>query len=171
VLAEPLRQDIPIVALEPACASVFRHELHELFPEDAAASRLRRNTHHFGEFVQRQTRIPKLRRKALAHMHCHHKAILGTNADRALIGAMELDCEFPDTGCCGMAGSFGYEREKYAVSIAAGERRLLPSVRLCDEDTLIIADGFSCREQIQQATGRHALHMAEVMQMALRQNF
>ncbi|HEX5055674.1 MAG TPA: FAD-linked oxidase C-terminal domain-containing protein [Gammaproteobacteria bacterium] len=171
VLEEPLRQGMPIVALEPACTSVFRHELQELFPGDEVALQLRRNTCHFGEFMSRQARLPKLRRKALLHMHCHHKAVLGTEADRALIGAVGLDCEIPDTGCCGMAGSFGYEREKYVVSIAAGERRLLPRVRLCDADTLIIADGFSCREQIRQATGRQAMHMAEVMQMAWRQDF
>lgn len=172
LLDEPLRRGVPVVALEPACTAVFRDELRELFPDDPKAERLGGSVYHFAEFMRRHGdgRIPKLRRAALAHMHCNHKAVLGTAADRALIEGMELDCELPDTGCCGMAGSFGYEKEKYAVSIAAGERRLLPLVRLCDADTLLIADGFSCREQIRHGTGRRALHLAEVMRLALRQN-
>jgi Fe-S oxidoreductase len=73
-----------------------------------------------------------------------------------------------ESGCCGMAGAFGYEKEKYSLSIACGERSLLPEVRKAEPETLIIADGFSCREQIEQATGRPALHLAEVLQLALR---
>ena len=94
-----------------------------------------------------------------------------TGAEKELLQAMGLECDFPDTGCCGMAGSFGFEDgAHYDVSIKCGERVLLPAVRNASKETLIIADGFSCREQIAQATDRHALHLAQVVQMALREN-
>ena len=78
-----------------------------------------------------------------------------------------LDYEVLASGCCGMAGSFGFERDKYGISVEIGERKLLPAVRRAPLSTVIMADGFSCREQIAQETGRHALHLAEVIQMGL----
>jgi Fe-S oxidoreductase len=109
-----------------------------------------------------------LGRKALVHGHCHHKAILHLDAEVGCLEALGLDYQIIDSGCCGMAGSFGFEKHKYDVSIRAGERVLLPAVREADKSTLIIADGFSCREQIRQTTDRQALHLTQVMRMALR---
>lgn len=169
-LEQPLEKDMPLIGLEPACTSVFRDELCELFPDDDRAGVLRQNTYSFSEFLHNRAghfQIPKLKKRALAHMHCNHKAILGTEADKALLNGLDLDCNILDAGCCGMAGSFGYHKEKYPVSIKCGERVLLPAVRGSDDDTLIIADGYSCREQIQQETRRRAVHTAQVVQMAL----
>ena len=111
---------------------------------------------------------PQLRRTAVVHGHCHHKAIMGMTDEESVLARLGLDFAVLDAGCCGMAGSFGFEKDHYDVSIKCGERVLLPTVRAAARDTLIIADGFSCREQIVQATGRHALHLAQVIQMALR---
>jgi Fe-S oxidoreductase len=89
-------------------------------------------------------------------------------AEESLLRRMGAQVQCPDTGCCGMAGPFGFEREKYAVAQAIGERVLLPAVRSAEPETLIVADGFSCREQIRQSTGRTAMHLADVLQFALR---
>ena len=111
---------------------------------------------------------PHLRRAAVLHGHCHHKAIMGMTDEEAVLARLGLDVTVLDAGCCGMAGSFGFEKDHFDVSIKCGERVLLPAVRAAARDTLIIADGFSCREQIAQTTDRHALHLAQVIQMALR---
>jgi Fe-S oxidoreductase len=113
--------------------------------------------------------LPQLNRKALLHGHCHHKSIMKMTAEESLLRRLGVDFTVPAPGCCGMAGSFGFERDKdkYEVSRAIGELELLPAVRSAPKDWLIIADGFSCREQISQGTDRHALHLAEVIQMAL----
>jgi len=102
------------------------------------------------------------------HGHCHQQAVLKMDSEREVLKRLGLECDVLDSGCCGMAGSFGFEHDKYEVSTAIGELELLPSVRGADPSYLIIADGFSCREQIAQATDRHALHLAEILQMALR---
>jgi hypothetical protein len=112
--------------------------------------------------------VPQLRRTALVQPHCHHHAVCGFDAEGSLLERMGLDVQQPDTGCCGMAGSFGYEAgDRYQVSVAAGERVLLPAVRAAADDTLLIADGFSCRSQIAQLTDRRALHLAQVLRMAV----
>jgi Fe-S oxidoreductase len=104
----------------------------------------------------------------LVHGHCHHKSIMGLSDQEDLLRKLGLTIEVPESGCCGMAGAFGFERgDHYDVSIACGERMLLPAVREAGNDTLIIANGFSCREQICQTTGREALHLAQVLRMAL----
>jgi Fe-S oxidoreductase len=114
-------------------------------------------------------KLPKFSRKAVVHGHCHHKSVLGFDTETEVMDRLGLDYEVLDSGCCGMAGSFGFEEEKYPVSVACGERVLLPAVRKADPKSLIMADGFSCREQIAQTTNRHALHLAQVIQMALQQ--
>jgi FAD/FMN-containing dehydrogenase/Fe-S oxidoreductase len=170
VLGSEIDAGIPIVVLEPSCASVFRDELRNLFPQDARADRLRRQTFVLSEFLERQAteyKVPRLTRKAVLHGHCHHKAIIKMTDEESLLRKMGIQLESPDAGCCGMAGPFGFEREKYAISQAVGERVLLPAVRNAPPDTLIIADGFSCQEQIVQATGRQPLHLAQVLQMAI----
>ena len=102
------------------------------------------------------------------HFHCNHHAILGKGPETDLLKAMGLDVNVLDSGCCGLAGSFGFEAEHYDISMRCGERALLPAVRAAERDALIVTDGFSCREQIKQATDRQALHVAEVLKMALR---
>jgi FAD/FMN-containing dehydrogenase/Fe-S oxidoreductase len=164
---------IPIVFLEPSCASVFRDELYGLFPNDARAARLRAQSFLFSEFLRRHADSYKpssMHGKALLHGHCHHKALMGMADEEALLRSMGVELNSLDSGCCGMAGAFGFEKEKYEISKAIGERVLLPAVRASAPDTLIIADGFSCREQIAQNTGRRALHLAEVLQLAGKQS-
>ena len=123
------------------------------------------------EFLQKYAAdfdLPMLDAKALVHVHCHHKALMGPSAEAAVLTKMGIECQVLDDGCCGMAGAFGFEAEHYDVSMKIGEQILLPAVRAADYDTMIVADGFSCREQIGQGTQRHAVHLAEVIQFALR---
>jgi Fe-S oxidoreductase len=168
VLGPHIDAGLPVVGLEPSCTAVFRNELVNLFPEVERARRLASQTYSLAEFLELAVwRPPKLDRAALLHGHCHHKAIMTTAAEDSLLGSMGLRHTILDSGCCGMAGSFGFEKHHYEVSVAAGERVLLPAVRAAEQDTLIVADGFSCREQIGQLTGRHAVHLAEVLNLAL----
>jgi FAD/FMN-containing dehydrogenase/Fe-S oxidoreductase len=165
-----IRRGIPVVGLEPSCVSVFRDELTDLFPNDEDAALLRKQTYLLSEFLEQKAQgyqPPQLLRKAVVHGHCHHKSILQFADQRNLLAKMKVDVEILDSGCCGMAGAFGYESEHYELGIRCGERVLLPAVRKAPEETLILADGFSCREQIRQQTGRHALHLAEALQMAM----
>ena len=167
-LRSELDEGLPVVGLEPSCVSVFRDELLNLFPRDAYAQKLARSAMTLSEFIQREHDfpIPTLNRKALVQAHCHHKSIMRFDAEDALLRKIGLDVDHPDSGCCGMAGAFGFEREHYDISMRVGERVILPAVREAADDTLIIANGFSCREQIEQATGREPLHLAEVLKMA-----
>ncbi|MGE3268594.1 MAG: FAD-binding and (Fe-S)-binding domain-containing protein, partial [Chloroflexota bacterium] len=170
-LRGPIRAGVPIVVLEPSCASVFRDEMVNLFPHDEDARRLEKQTYLLSEFLEREAPdfdLPKLDRKAIVQGHCHHKAIMGMDAEDAILQKLGLDHQVLDSGCCGMAGAFGFEQgDHYDVSVKAGERVILPAVRAANRDTLVIADGFSCREQIEQGTDRRALHLAEVLQLAL----
>lgn len=175
-ILETLRDEIqagtPVIALEPSCGAVFRDELPNLFPDDEDAKRLRRQTSSLGEFLAslgEEWAAPRLERKAHLHLHCHQKATSDTDCDAAVLERLGVDCEVIDSGCCGLAGSFGYEAgEKYDVSIKAGEHGLFPAVRAASEHALIVTDGFSCRSQIEHGTQRGALHLAQVVQMALR---
>jgi Fe-S oxidoreductase len=175
-ILDTLRPEIeastPVVGLEPSCVAVFRDEMMNLFPMDEDAKRLSDNTFLLSEFLEKKApgyEPPRLHRKALVHGHCHHEHVMKFKDERSVLDKMGLDYEKLDSGCCGMAGSFGFEAEHYDVSVAVGERRLLPAVRRADDDTLIIADGFSCREQIAGLTDRGALHLAQVLQMALHE--
>jgi FAD/FMN-containing dehydrogenase/Fe-S oxidoreductase len=168
-LREPIDAGVPIVVLEPSCASVFRDELCNLFAGNPRAARLRNQTFLLSEFLEHQAHAfqpPQLSRKVLLHGHCHHKALMRMNDEESLLRKMGVELQTIDSGCCGMAGPFGFEKEKYAVSQAIGERVLLPAVRQSEAETLIVSDGFSCREQILQSTGRQTLHLAEVLQLA-----
>jgi len=175
-ILDALRFDIrcgtPVVGLEPSCVAVFRDELGDLFPHDQDAMRLKQQTYTLAEFLEKKAKhfkIPSLQKKAIVHGHCHQKAIMKMDAEKELLKKMKLDYSILDSGCCGLAGYFGYEKGRpYDVSIKAGERVLLPEVRRSGQDTLIIADGFSCREQIEQNTDRQGMHIAQVLQMALR---
>lgn len=171
VLADDIERGTPVVVLEPSCASVFHEELINFFPNSEAAKRLRSQTFLLSEFLREKApefEFPKLPVKALVHGHCHHKSIMKMDDELWVFKQMEMDVTTPESGCCGMAGAFGFEKEHYDVSIRCGERVLLPEVRKAAKDTLIVTDGFSCREQIEQTTDRKAVHLAEVMQLALR---
>ncbi len=169
VLRREIEDGAPVVGLEPSCVAVFRDELVNLFPDDALAQRLSAQTFTLAEFLAREGFEPPRREgRAIVHGHCHHHSVMGMDADRTLLARMGLDFEILDSGCCGMAGAFGFERDHYEISIACGERVLLPAVREASPETLILADGFSCREQIAQVTGKRARHLAEALAAALR---
>jgi Fe-S oxidoreductase len=160
---------VPLVVLEPSCASVFRDELPNLFPDDPLAQKLKDQTMLLSEFLEQKAgnyHLPQLSRKALVQGHCHHKSVLRFDAEHSVLNKLGLNATVLNSGCCGMAGSFGFENDKYNVSVQIGERRLLPAVREAEDSTIIVADGFSCREQISQQTDREALHLAEVIQLA-----
>jgi FAD/FMN-containing dehydrogenase/Fe-S oxidoreductase len=168
-LEDEIAQGIPMVVLEPSCATVFRDEMLNLFPEDERAVRLSKQTFLLSEFLEKKAKNfspPKLACKAIVHGHCHHKSVMRMTDEESVLRKMGIDFESPAPGCCGMAGAFGFEKDKYDVSVAIGELELLPAVRKASPETLIIADGFSCREQVAQCTNRRALHLAEVIQMA-----
>jgi Fe-S oxidoreductase len=161
---------VPVVVLEPSCQSVFVDELTNIMSKNEDAQRLRTQTKSLGQFL---TSIhyapPTLKRKALLHGHCHQKAIWGVSHEQKILKTMGVETELLDDGCCGLAGSFGYEEGHYDISMKIGERVLLPKVRQAPSDTMIISDGFSCREQIMHGTRRHGMHLAEVIQMAMHQ--
>jgi FAD/FMN-containing dehydrogenase/Fe-S oxidoreductase len=180
-LRPQIQASIPIVVLEPSCWAVFKDELTNILPpQNEDAIRLQNLIYTFGDFLKKRApsyRVPKLHRKALLHGHCHQKSLDHMDdktygelkSTKEVLKDMGVEFENPATGCCGMAGAFGYEEgDHYDVSIACGERKLLPEVRKSDERKLIIADGFSCREQIEQETDRTALHLAQVIQLAIR---
>jgi Fe-S oxidoreductase len=169
-LSPQIQQGMPLIGLEPSCLAVFRDEMCNLLPDDWNARRLRDQCFTLSEFLQKHGggwKAPKLTRKAIVHGHCHQKALMGMAAEEQQFRNLGLDYQMLDSGCCGMAGSFGFEKDHYDVSIACGERVLLPKVREASGETLIIADGFSCREQITQTTGRTPLHTAEVLQLEI----
>ena len=165
-LAIEIDAGCPIVVLEPSCASVFRDELRNLFPEDARAERLRQQTFVLSEFLAKRVpgyTPPSVSGKVLLHGHCHQKALMKMDHAEAVLRSAGLSVESPDAGCCGMAGAFGFMADTFPVAQAIGERRLLPAVRAASDDTIIVADGFSCREQIRQSTGRQAWHLGQVL--------
>jgi FAD/FMN-containing dehydrogenase/Fe-S oxidoreductase len=169
-LSSQIEAGMPLVVLEPSCCSVFRDEMRNLFPESAAAKRLAENTFTLAEFLEKKVPgyIPRtLKQSAIVQGHCHHKSVMRMKEEKSVMDKMQLDYKLLESGCCGMAGSFGYEKDKYSVSVACGERALLPEVRKAGLSTVIIADGFSCKEQIAQQTNRQALHLAEVLKMAI----
>lgn len=171
-LGREIDAGVPIVVLEPSCASVFRDELRNLFPDDARAERLRKQTFVLSEFLAAHAPdfAPPLARTVLLHGHCHQKAIVKMDHEVALLEKTGATVQVPDTGCCGMAGPFGFSADKIAVSTAVGERVLLPAVRQSSAETLIVADGFSCQEQIAQLSGRRAIHLAQALRLALDGN-
>lgn len=173
VLEREIGPEVPIVVLEPSCASVFRDELINLLAANPGARQVSKRTFLLGEFLNRfapDLSPPKLEpsRKALVHGHCHQKALIDKKDNEGeWLKKMGIEAEVLDSGCCGMAGSFGFEKNKYEVSVKCGELVLLPKVRDARPHDLIVASGFSCQEQIEQLTDRHALHLAQIFQMAL----
>ncbi|MGW0994292.1 FAD-binding and (Fe-S)-binding domain-containing protein [Streptomyces sp. NPDC002523] len=162
----------PVIGLEPSCTAVFRSDAPELLPEDQDVRRLAGQTRTFAEQLVHHApdgwRPPFLARQATVQTHCHQHAIMKFDADRELMRRAHLDADVLDEGCCGLAGNFGFERGHHEVSMAVGELGVLPAVRAAAPDSLVLADGFSCRTQIEQGgTGRRALHLAEALAFAL----
>jgi Fe-S oxidoreductase len=165
-----IERGTPVIGLEPACTSAFRDELTYLFPGDERAQQLARQTHFFSGFLAQNgdaKRLPKVRGSALVQIHCHHHAVLDPASEEHVLQCIDLEHEVLKSGCCGMAGSFGFERDKYEVAQAAAERSLLPRIRQSHPATIVLANGFSCREQIEQGTDRTTLHIAELLARSL----
>jgi FAD/FMN-containing dehydrogenase/Fe-S oxidoreductase len=165
-LAQTIADGTPVIGLEPACTSAFKDELVGLFPDREEATKLSKQAVQFGDFVSSNfDRFPKPERggRAIVQAHCHHHAVIGFKAEAELLDRLGLDVDRPPQGCCGMAGSFGFAKETYEVSQKIGERVILPAVRKAKPATLILADGFSCREQIEQGSGRGTLHVADLL--------
>jgi Fe-S oxidoreductase len=166
-----IRAGLPVVVLEPSCAAVFQDELPGLFPQDEDARLLSAQTVRFAEFLGREAagwapRGGRLGGTALLQGHCHQTALASLEPERALLSRLGLDVRVLDAGCCGMAGAFGFEADHYDVSVAIARDALLPALS-AEPEALVVADGFSCREQIRQLAGRSALHVAEVVDRAL----
>jgi Fe-S oxidoreductase len=156
----------PIVVLEPSCASVFRDELTNLLPNDPRAAKLRDQTLLLSEFLVKHApsyKPPQIDRKIIVHGHCHHHATMSMQDEMKILRATGADVQLLDSGCCGMAGPFGFEEDKYALSQKLGERVLLPAVRREAAQSIILTDGFSCAEQITQNTNAKPMHLAEVL--------
>ena len=166
-LAPAIDAGMPVVFLEPSCASVFRDELRNFFPSEPRATRLREQSYLLGDFLLRHAaeyQPASLEgRSVVLHGHCHQKSQTKMKAEVALLERAGGRVSVLDSGCCGMAGPFGFEKEKFAISQALGERVLLPAVRGAAPDTILVADGFSCREQIAQNSSRKVLHFAQVL--------
>ena len=170
-LKRSIEAGTPIVVLEPSCATVFHEEMLNFFPNNEDAKRLKTQIYLLPNFLEERASSfawPKINRKALVHGHCHHKSIFKMDAEEAVLTKMGIDYEMPQTGCCGMAGAFGFEKDHYDVSLLCGERVLLPAVRQSPKDVLVITDGFSCQEQIAQTTERQAMHICEIIRAGLR---
>ncbi|MFI8891983.1 FAD-binding and (Fe-S)-binding domain-containing protein [Streptomyces paradoxus] len=169
-LMEPvLETDAPVVVLEPSCAAALRTDVPELLHDDPRAARLAGRVLTFAETLERHApgwRPPRVDRPVAGQTHCHQHAVLGDAADRRLREAARLTGELSG-GCCGLAGNFGFEKGHWEVSAACAEEQLLPSVRDAPDGTVVLADGFSCRTQLQQLAGVRGRHLAEVLAEAL----
>jgi FAD/FMN-containing dehydrogenase/Fe-S oxidoreductase len=175
-LAGHLRDGGLVLGLEPSCTAVFRSDAAELFPEDQDVRRLREQTVTLAELLTRHSpgyRPPAFADgvvSAVAQVHCHQHAVFGWDADQELLRQAGVDAEHLDSGCCGLAGNFGFEPGHLQVSEACAERVLLPRLRAEGPDTVVLADGFSCRTQIHQldSGGREGMHLAELLAAATR---
>jgi FAD/FMN-containing dehydrogenase/Fe-S oxidoreductase len=170
VLGEEPHRHAPIVVLEPSCFAVFQDEARNLATGRPMAQALAERTVLFDTFVRAHFErgdLPPPSGSALVHVHCHQQAIVGRESIASTLAAARVDARIVDAGCCGMAGAFGFDRQHYRVSMAIGERVLLPAVRQAPQTVAIIANGFSCREQIRHATNREARHFAELVAEAI----
>jgi Fe-S oxidoreductase len=171
VLPDAIADETPVIVLEPSCFAVFKDEARALTGDRPFARALAEQAVLFETFLGphfERGELPQLHGRVLAHVHCHQQALLGREPTEAALAASGLDAKVLDGGCCGMAGSFGFDKQHYEVSVAVGERVLLPAVRRAP-GSVVIANGFSCREQIRQLTGRRARHFAEVVCDAVRE--
>jgi Fe-S oxidoreductase len=167
-----LAADVPVVGLEPSCTAALRADGPELLPDEPLAGALARGVHTFAEILAQHTdellaAVVLPGQKALVQVHCHQHAEIGVEDDKAVLAALGINAEILDSGCCGLAGNFGFEKGHYDVSMACAERALLPAVRAADADTEVLADGFSCRTQLREAGTREPLHLAQIAARAL----
>lgn len=162
--------DAVIVGLEPSCMAALRKDLVELLPNDAAATWLSAHVFTFAEALEKLADAdwaPQISARTLRQTHCHQYASLGSDADRRIMARLGIDNTTLPASCCGLAGNFGFEEGHYEISMAVGEAVVLPAVRQADEDTKVLADGFSCRTQIDQATNRNAVHLAQLIDQSI----
>ena len=167
-----LAAGVPVVGLEPSCTAALRADGPELLPDEPLAARLAQGVRTFAEVLADhgdalRAAVVAPGQRALVQVHCHQHAELGTEADHAAMAALGIEAEVLDSGCCGLAGNFGFEQGHYAVSMACAERVLLPAVRAADADVAVLADGFSCRTQLRQAGTREPVHLAQLAARAL----
>ncbi|HEX3945042.1 MAG TPA: FAD-binding and (Fe-S)-binding domain-containing protein [Rhizomicrobium sp.] len=165
-MRDDIRDGVPVIGLEPACTSAFRDELPNLFPGDPQASALSKQTRFLSEFLKDRgiaPSVPQAREPLLVQYHCHHHAVLEKSAETELLKSLPVRVDILDKGCCGMAGAFGFEADKYPLSRTIAERGILPIIGKADRHTVILANGFSCREQIEQLSGRPTLHLAQYL--------
>jgi Fe-S oxidoreductase len=169
VLRDHVRAGTPVVGMEPSCLAVFKDELPRLLPNDDDAKRLTQNAYHFGEFFAKfGIEPPQLAGKALLWGHCHHRATGGVDTEAQVLQEMGLAAEPVSGGCCGLAGSWGFEDGKWQISLDCGNQAYLPAVRAADADTVIVANGFSCQTQLEDDPegDRRALHLGQVLRGA-----
>lgn len=162
---------LPVVVLEPSCATVFRDELKDLFPNDARAKKLSEQTYLLSEFLDKfapEWSPKKWEKTTLLHGHCHHKAMMKMTAEENVLRRAGAELKTLDAGCCGMAGPFGFEADKFEVSQTLANRVLLPAVKAAGATDAVISDGFSCKEAIHQNCTRDGLHLAEWLDLASR---
>ena len=166
---------MPVIGLEPSCLLTLRDEFKSLMP-GAETEKLADNALLFEEFLAQRQRAGELKlelkaldySRALVHGHCHQKAFATMDSMRDTLALIpDLEVEVIDSSCCGMAGSFGYEAEHHEISMRMGELSLFPAVRDAAPDCVLVANGFSCRHQVYDGTGRQPIHIARVLQQAL----
>jgi FAD/FMN-containing dehydrogenase/Fe-S oxidoreductase len=167
-LADHVRSGGLVVGLEPSCTAVFRADAAELFPDDQDVLRLRDHVVTLAELLTEHTpgwQPPVLRRQVLAQVHCHQHAVMGWDADASLLETAGAQAEHLESGCCGLAGNFGFQPGHAQVSEACAERVLLPRLREAPAEAVVLADGFSCRTQIHEldSGGREAMHLSELL--------
>lgn len=168
-LAQEIADGTPLVGLEPGCLSVFKDELLKQLPDDPRAVKLAAQTTLFADFISADAAgLPQFDADVLVHNHCHQKSLFGTKGEVGILQKMGARYRILDSGCCGMAGSFGFDPEHYAMSQQIGEQVLFPAVRAAAASTYIVTNGFSCREQIAQGTMRQPMHIAELVQLAIK---
>jgi Fe-S oxidoreductase len=167
-VAPEIEAGLPFIFLEPSCASVFKDEALELFPNDERARKLSRQVWLLADWLAAKApdwvegRLEGA--QVILHGHCHHKAVFGgPKSEIALLRKAGAQVEMIETTCCGMAGPFGFEADKIEVSKAIANLGLMPAVHAAGPMTMIVADGFSCREQIDQLSNREAMHFAEIL--------
>ncbi|HEY2441532.1 MAG TPA: FAD-binding and (Fe-S)-binding domain-containing protein [Streptosporangiaceae bacterium] len=170
-LAPHVRAGGYVVGLEPSCTAVFRGDAPELFPDNQDVLRLRDHTKTLAELLTEHTpgyQPPAIRRPVLAQVHCHQHAVMGWDADAKLLKEACAEAEHLETGCCGLAGNFGFQAGHGEVSRAIAERALLPKLRAASPGAVVLADGFSCRTQIHEldSGGREGMHLAELLATA-----
>ncbi len=170
-IAAAIDAGLPVVVLEPSCASVFRDDAPDLLPDNERVQKLAKQTYLLSEFLEKfapEWQPPQWPVQAIVQGHCHHKAVMTMTAEESVLRRMGAKVTVLDAGCCGMAGPFGFEADKYGVSQTLANRVLVPAVNAASVDAAIVADGFSCREAIRQNTHRHGIHLAEVLDLASR---